>query len=418
MGISTSASGWFVAAGLMAWHGVAKGDVPPRAAADTESTLSPPRALDAGIVPYPPGAAGPAAVVVEIVVGREGRVAELRLVEGEEPFTATTMAHAWTWRFEPARKNGEVVPARVRMRVDFKPPEILVVASRPPDKADPTITEVTVVGRRPDPGQLTLGGGEVRQLPGAFGDAFRAIEALPSATPLASGLPYFFIRGAPPGDTGYFVDGVRVPLLFHAAFGPSVIHPSLIDHVDFFPGGAPAQYGRLAGGILAASVPPPKETAHAEGIVRAFDAGALAETPFADGRGTALAAGRYSYSGLILSAISPIKLNYWDYQARATWKLDPRNEIGIFAFGSHDKFAQVRDGVTDTIINAEFHRVDLRFDHALSNGTLRVATTLGYGRSGNDNNDIRDLTLGVRASLEDRLTPTATVRAGADVTFD
>jgi hypothetical protein len=417
MGMSTRASAWLVAAAFVAWHGLAEGDVPP-APTDTANALSPPRAVDAGIVPYPPGASGAAVVVLELVVDRDGRVAELRLLEGEEPFTGITMAHAWTWHFDPARKNGEVVPARVRMRVDFKPPELAAALPRAPPPADPAVTEVTVVGRRPDPGELTLGRGEVRQLPGAFGDAFRAIEALPSATPLASGLPYFFIRGAPPGDTGYFIDGVRVPLLFHAAFGPSVIHPSLIDHVELFPGAAPVQYGRVAGGVLSATVPPPKDTPHAEGIVRAFDAGALAEAPFADGRGTALAAGRFSYSGLILSAISPIKLNYWDYQARVTWKLGTRDEIGIFAFGSHDNFAQVRDGVTDTIINAEFHRADIRYDHALPRGTLRVATTLGYGRSGNDNNDIRDLTLVVRAALEDRLTRTATVRAGVDVTFD
>jgi hypothetical protein len=292
------------------------------------------------------------------------------------------------------------------------------VDAPPPTTTAPVVTEVTVEGDRPDPGQTTLRGGAVRQLPGAFGDAFRAIEAFPGVTPMASGLPYYFIRGAPPGDTGYFIDGVRVPLLFHAAFGPSVIHPSLVDHVDFFPGGAPAQFGRFAGGILSADIPAPASTAHAEGIVRVFDAGALAETPLDDGRGSALAAGRYSYSGLILSLTSPLKLAYWDYQARATWNIDDHDQIGVFAFGSHDDFAQVRDGETDTIIDGEFHRVDLRFDHALDHGTLRVATTLGYGRSNNDDNNIRDLTLGVRAALEDRLTTVLTVRAGADVTLD
>jgi hypothetical protein len=284
--------------------------------------------------------------------------------------------------------------------------------------SEPAVTEVTVQGRRPDPTQTTVGGSQVRQLPGAFGDAFRAVEAFPGVTPMASGLPYFFIRGAPPGDTGYFIDGVRVPLLFHAAFGPSVIHPSLVERVDFFPGGAPAQYGRFAGAILSADVPAPAPTAHGEAIVRVFDAGALAETPLADGRGSALVAGRYSYSGLILSLTSPLKLAYWDYQTRETWNIDDKNRIGVFAFGSFDDFGQVRSGVTDTIIDGEFHRVDLRFDHALEHGTLRVATTLGYGRSNNDGGNIRDLTLGLRATLEDRLSSKVTLRAGTDVTLD
>jgi hypothetical protein len=287
-------------------------------------------------------------------------------------------------------------------------------SSLPPDAP----IDVKVVGRRPDPGQTTVAGSEVRQIPGAFGDAFRIIEALPGATPMASGLPYFFIRGAPPGNTGFFIDGVQVPLLFHAAFGPSVIHPGLIDRVDYFPGVTPAELGRFAGGVLSATAPPPSPTARAEGNIRLFDAGALAETPFGDGRGSALVAGRYSYSGLIVSALSPIKLAYWDYQTRATWKLDDKNTVGVLAFGSHDNFGQVVGGVTDTILNGDFHRVDMRLDHALDDGTLRIAATLGYSRSNNDNNDIRDLSAGVRANLEERLAPTLIFRAGGDLRLD
>lgn len=44
----------------------------------------------------------------------------------------------------------------------------------------------------------------------------RRREAMPGVTPVASGVPYFFVRGAPPGNVGYFVDGVRVPLLLGA----------------------------------------------------------------------------------------------------------------------------------------------------------------------------------------------------------
>ena len=389
---------------------------PPRSSGPDPATLTPPRASVAGNVSYPRGATGTAVVLVALVVDTDGSVADTRLLEGEEPFSEATMEAAWHWRFVPATRDGRAVAARIRMRVEFKPP--LIVRPVEAAAAPAEITEVNVRGHKGDPAQVTLGGGEVRQLPGAFGDAFRAIEALPGATPMASGLPYFFIRGAPPGDTGYFIDGVSVPLLFHAAFGPSVIHPGLIDQIDFWPGGAPTRYGGFAGGIIAASVPDPSPAPRADGIIRVFDAGALVETPFAGDRGSALAAGRYSYSGLILSAVSPLKVAYWDYQARATWKLDDKNTLGIFAFGSYDDFGQVRGGITDTIIDAEFHRVDLRLDHELEHGTVRVAATLGFGRSNNDNSDIRDLSAALRATLENRISPSVTLRAGADVMFD
>jgi len=89
-----------------------------------------------------------------------------------------------------------------------------------------------VRGVRANTGARRLTRADERELPGAFGDAFRALEALPGVTPITSGLPYFFVRGAPPGNTGYFIDGVSIPTLYHAAVGPSVIHPAFIENVE------------------------------------------------------------------------------------------------------------------------------------------------------------------------------------------
>src|SRR5262245_18365648 len=95
-------------------------------------------------------------------------------------------------------------------------------------------SEGTVQGRRGVRGQGFIAA-EASQLPGALGDPPLAIEALPGVTPTLSGVPYFFVRGAPPGDVGYFFDGVRLPALFHALGGPSVVHPGSIETVELFP---------------------------------------------------------------------------------------------------------------------------------------------------------------------------------------
>ena len=100
--------------------------------------------------------------------------------------------------------------------------------------------EVTVRGSRPADSRA-LGRAEVREVPGAFGDPFRALDALPGVMPLATGSPYFYVRGAPPGNIGYFIDGVRVPYLFHVLLGPSVVNPAMVSRVELFPGAAPAR---------------------------------------------------------------------------------------------------------------------------------------------------------------------------------
>ena len=76
---------------------------------------------------------------------------------------------------------------------------------------------------------------------GAMGDPFRAVANMPGVGQLVTGLPVFFVRGAPPGNLGFQVDGVRVPLLFHAFLGPAVIHPKMIERIELKRGFVPEQ---------------------------------------------------------------------------------------------------------------------------------------------------------------------------------
>ena len=193
------------------------------------------------------------------------------------------------------------------------------------------ITEVLVRGAHEEPSRTaSLTRAEVRQIPGAFGDPFRAIEIMPGVTPIVSGLPFFYVRGAPPGDVGYYLDGVRVPYLFHVGVGPSVIHPALVDRVDLYPGGYPARFGRFAGASSRERRSPPRTELHGEYNMRPFDAGAFIESPFDRGRGTHPARGTLLVSrGSSSPLIAPdTKLSYWDYQARATYDFTPRDRLG------------------------------------------------------------------------------------------
>jgi TonB-dependent Receptor Plug Domain len=295
-----------------------------------------------------------------------------------------------------------------------------------PPAGQPGVQEVTVHGIRPPPGQKEMTGGEVRQMPGSFGDAFRAIEALPGVIPLVSGLPYFLVRGAPPGNTGFFIDGVRVPALFHLGVGAAVVHPGLIDRVDFYPGGYPARFGRFTGGILSGEIVPTPDRPHAEASLRLLDVGALVSAPVADGRADLLASGRYGYPGPLLSLFAPdTGLAYWDYQTRARWRVTDRDEVGAFVFGSFDSISQ-RDRGTQRfteVLGIQFHRADLRWDHKTgATGSLRVALTLGYDRSSTgdaaqprDYSFIESGMFGLRSEWSDRATDDVDVRIGSDV---
>ncbi|MBE7483488.1 MAG: TonB-dependent receptor [Polyangiaceae bacterium] len=380
---------------------------------------------------YPEGGEGDASVVLELVIGVEGDVRDVTVVSGEPPFSEVALRSAWRWQFDPAKRGGRAVASRIRFEVRFtEPPPAPPGSEAPAPEAGPPAPgprareqlEVTVYGDKRAPTVRSFTRAEVRELPGAFGDPFRAVEALPGVTPIISGVPFFFVRGAPPGNVGYFLDGIRVPLLYHVGLGPSVIHPGIVERVDLYPGGYPARFGRFAGGIVAGETTPPRPELHGEASVRLIDAGALVEAPFDGGRGTALVAGRYSYTGLLFSLLSPeAVLEYWDYQLRASHDVTARDTLTVFSFGAYDFIGEKDEQEVKTVLGTEFHRVDLRWDHRASQRTeTRLALTAGFDRTRGGERDffVRDRMLSARSEVRHRPSRRVAIRAGTDVAVD
>ena len=98
--------------------------------------------------------------------------------------------------------------------------------------------------------RVTLRREEVTAVAGTFGDPLRAIENLPSMAraPLIGG--QLLVRGTSPRNTGVYIDGVQVPLLYHFGALTSVINPGFLETIDFYPGGFGAKYGRATAGIV------------------------------------------------------------------------------------------------------------------------------------------------------------------------
>jgi hypothetical protein len=281
-----------------------------------------------------------------------------------------------------------------------------------------------VHGEREELGTEHVPKTEARLVPGAFGDPFRIVEALPCTAPWLSGLPYLYVCGSPPESVGYSIDGVPVPLLFHVGAGPSILAPALVDSVDLYPGAYPAQYGRYAGAVIAgATVPADTERAHAEVDARVFDASALGETPTGDHRGSVLAAGRYSYTGPLISLIAPdYGVGYWDYQFRASHSIGERGTLTLFAFGAEDKL-EYRSA---PLFRIDFHRFDLRLDEplgAVGAGRVRVAATAAYddtltapqtNTGAGSSAALRGPSGRLRVELDQRMGGDALLRAGGD----
>jgi hypothetical protein len=376
-------------------------------------------------------------VQLELLLAEDGTVAKAEVKEGEPPFAEMARAAAESFRFEPARRDGIPVRARIAVRVVFQEPPSAAAAVPAPEGAPPASPaaaskvvaapppappEVVVLGeQRTEIGSIHIPKEEARRVPGAFADPFRVVEVLPGVASVLSGLPYYYVRGASPGSVGYLIDGIRVPLLFHVGPGPSVISPGLVERVDLYPGSFPARFGRYSGAIFAGETSAPSERGHGEGQLRVFDVSAMAEQPFAKGRGSVALGGRYSFTQALLSAVAPdYELRYHDYQLRFSYAVTARDRVTAFGFGASDFLRNQRHPTP--LFDTGFNRLDLRWDHRLDRGRMRLALTGATDRvfsapddPGSPGSTKKSRGLRLRWELEQEVRDDLLWRMGADV---
>jgi TonB family protein len=270
-----------------------------------------------------------------------------------------------------------------------------VVYRLEPLVSDPYVTIVRDERPRAEVARHTLAEQELREVPGTMGDPFRAIMLLPGVSTLASGLAYPVVRGSQPAATGFFVDGIQVPFLYHMGIGHAVLHPDFISVIDFYPGAAPTRYGRLLGGIVDGQIRRRRDDRfHASAYADLTNGGLLLETPI---RGTpthVTIAGRYSYTGWIVGRVvdwtssgpnaQVPQLDFWDYQGRLEHKLANNGRLRLLALGASDTFGV--DGRDPENIDGAsrllFHRVDLRYEQPLAQGQWQADARWGYDTLG------------------------------------
>lgn len=266
---------------------------------------------------------------------------------------------------------------------------VLRLSPRP----DLPVYEAVVLAPHDEP-RVELRGPELTTTPGSLGDPFRTIESLPGVAAVAWPAPIYAIRGSNPGNTGYVLDDLQVPLLFHLLLGPAVVHPGLFAGLELYPGGYPARYGRYVGGLVTAQTrSPPEDRVRGTVDARLFDAGVLVSSPFPDRNGGAAAAFRYSYTGALLSLLrNDVALSYWDYQVRVGrrvrgWQLtllvlgsgdDLRYHPSVFvAGGSGTDSDNLNDRYQDQQYALRFHRASLRASRPLGGGQLTLQLAVG-----------------------------------------
>lgn len=353
----------------------------------SETSVKPPNFFGGAPPKYPDGESRPAKVTLKLLVGTDGTVDAVKVVQGEEPFRSLAERAARSFVFEPALRGEKAVASFILFEVPFLPPKpalpIQVAVLRPSSQleSEKRPVSVSVMGERKPIASRSISDAETLIIPGAEGDPVRAIQALPGAVPVLMSGPFIGIRGAPPGLIGSSFDQIELPYLFHLARGTAVVHPWLVDSARLYGAGRPGSLGRAIGGQIEATSAGPAGRVRAGGRLRLTEAALGAEIPFAEGRGSVLMAGRYSYTAPLVSAIAPsFALDYWDYQGRVRYSLNPTDTLELTSFGARDMSGRkAPDGTLEELFDATFHRAALRFARLRANGSaLRFGVVYGH----------------------------------------
>ena len=230
-----------------------------------------------------------------------------------------------------------------------------------------TSFETTVTGKvskRDDQAQ-SLTQEEFIKAPGSFGgDPVRAAQNLPGVA--ANGASaQIIIQGASPDDTGYVINGHRVPLVFHFGGLSSVIIPEAVDRVDLLPSGYGPEYSRAVGGIIGLTTKAPKQDRmHGMAYVDLLNTGALIEGPI-DDKSSILVAGRYSYIGQVLKAVAKENEDfeltaaptYYDFTSIYKRQINEKNEFRTTFVASKDELELIlnKPAGNDPGLRGEFY---------------------------------------------------------------
>ncbi|MBZ4415514.1 TonB family protein [Myxococcus sp. RHSTA-1-4] len=240
--------------------------------------------------------------------------------------------------------------------------------------------------------QTSIQVAEVQRIPGTQGDTLKVVQNLPGVARPAFNGGQLIIRGTSPQESGVFLDGQRIPLLFHFGGLTSVYNSELLEAVDYLPGNFSAYYGDITGGVInVRSREPRMDRIHATVGVNLIESNAVIEGPITDTLGFAVG-GRRSYIDLVLGLVPEgdgpslqVAPRYYDAQLKLVWKPLSRHTFSLQGITSRDRLGLVfdRPADNDPTINGDldvttaFNQLRLRHQYRAEALTLDTQVLVG-----------------------------------------
>ncbi|MCE9578329.1 MAG: TonB family protein [Deltaproteobacteria bacterium] len=290
------------------------------------------------------------------VTGTDGRFAIAEVAPGRRTITLTGD------RLTALQTTEELVAGQ-RLDVAYD-----LALAPPPGAADEDADDLEIVVTAPPLAKATASvevvAGQARKVPGTGGDVLKVVESMPGVARSTAGSGALVVWGAAPEDTRVYVDGVRIPRLYHLGGLRSVVATDLVKGIALAPGGWGVEHGRGLGGLVDVDLIALDRAVAGSVQVDAIDTAAAVRFPVAPKVAAAVAL-RKSQLAWVLDHASDRDLGefvpiprYADGQARLAYDPSTREHVEVDALASTDRQTRTVASADPAATRREDRRID------------------------------------------------------------
>jgi hypothetical protein len=187
----------------------------------------------------------------------------------------------------------------------------------------------------------------IKEIPVVLGerDVLKVAQMLPGVQTMGEGTAGFNVRGSAADQNMFFINNTPVYNTSHMLGFFSAFNPDFIKDFTLYKSNIPAKYGgRLSSIFILTSPRGNNKKITARGGISPVTGHLMIEGPLKKEKHTFILSARSTYSDWLLSRIKNADLRnsdvaFYDLSGQINLEPDPKNNVRIFGYYSHDKFS-------------------------------------------------------------------------------
>jgi outer membrane receptor protein involved in Fe transport len=177
---------------------------------------------------------------------------------------------------------------------------------------------------------------EIRRSPGGMEDVYRVLQTMPGIDAVDMTTSDVVVRGGDPTENRTLLENIEIPSPLHfgrpggRVGGVSIVHPGLIEQVDFMTGGFPARYGDKMSSVFELKLRDgDSQTVSTDVNLNLAGFGVVVDGPVSGG-GTMVLSVRRGVFDLVTNAVGVDALPaYWDMVGKVSYNLGSSHKLSL-----------------------------------------------------------------------------------------